>query len=203
MNTTINCHLYYVCYLAFVSFIFFGCHYSHGLNLNHLRGRRAYRLRNNTQTLIGQNILTHNTLGSDVIDSQNATVEFRRILTSSYTVHTVPIILVSTSPHDPAYGALTIHNNNQPIIGLQPNIQTLDQILNWLKRSLGLSLPNHQTVMNWKPQKTYSLVMPILSVLKTASNVHSSELSVYRLTANLAPPKKTPGCPGLGSRHRC
>ena len=29
VNTAINCHLGYICYLAFVSFIVFGCHYSH------------------------------------------------------------------------------------------------------------------------------------------------------------------------------
>ena len=40
-------------------------------------------------------------------------------------------------------GALTIHNNNQPTIGPQPNIQTLDQKLNWLKWSVGLLLPSH------------------------------------------------------------
>ena len=46
VNTTINCYLYYIYYLAFVSFIVFGRHYLHALNLKHLRGRRAYRLRN-------------------------------------------------------------------------------------------------------------------------------------------------------------
>ena len=83
-----------------------------------------------TSILIGQNILAHNTLDSYIIDNQNATVEFRRTLALGYTVHTAPIIPTSTSPHGPAYGALTIHNNNQPTIGPQPNIQTLDQKLN-------------------------------------------------------------------------
>ena len=46
VNTTINCHLGYICYLGFVSFIVFGCHNSQALNLKHLRGRHAYRLRN-------------------------------------------------------------------------------------------------------------------------------------------------------------
>ena len=45
VNTTINRHLY-ICYLAFVSFIVFGCHYSHALNLKYLQGRHAYRLHN-------------------------------------------------------------------------------------------------------------------------------------------------------------
>ena len=44
VNTTINGHLCFICYLAFVSFIVFGCHYPHALNLNHLRGRHAYHL---------------------------------------------------------------------------------------------------------------------------------------------------------------
>ena len=83
-----------------------------------------------TPILIGQNILAHNTLDSHIIDNQNATVEFRHTLTSGYTVYTAPIIPASTSPHGPAYGALTIHKNNQLTIGPQPNIQTLDQKLN-------------------------------------------------------------------------
>ena len=91
-----------------------------------------------TPILIGQNILAHNTLGSYIIDNENATVDFRHTLTSGYTVHTAPIIPASTSPHGPAYKALTIHNNNEPTIRLQPNIQTLDQKLNWLKRSVDL-----------------------------------------------------------------
>ena len=80
-----------------------------------------------TPILIGQNILAHNILDSYIIDNQNGTVEFRRTLTSGYTVHTTPIIPSSTLPHSPAHGALTIHNNNQPTIGPQPNIRTLDQ----------------------------------------------------------------------------
>ena len=75
-----------------------------------------------TPILIGQNILALNILGSDVIDNQNATIAFRRTLTSGYMVYTAPIIPASTSSHGPAYGALTIHNNNQPTIGSQPNI---------------------------------------------------------------------------------
>ena len=43
---TINGHFCCICHFAFVSFIVFGCHYSHALNLNHLRGRHAYRHRN-------------------------------------------------------------------------------------------------------------------------------------------------------------
>ena len=132
-----------------------------------------------TPILIEKNILAHNTLGSYVIDNQNTTVEFRCTFTSGYTVHTVPIIPASTLPHGPVYGALTTHNNNQPTIGPQPNIQTLDKKLNWLKRSASLLLPNHQTMMNWNSQQTYSFITPISSVLKTASKVHSSELSIY------------------------
>ena len=48
-------------------------------------------------------------------------------------VHTAPIIPASISPHSPADGALTIHNNNQPSIRPQPNIQTLDQKLAEMK----------------------------------------------------------------------
>ena len=96
-----------------------------------------------TPILIRQNILAHNTLDSYIIDNQNAKVESRHTLTSGYTVHTVLIIPASTSPLGPVYGALTIHNNNQSTIGPQPNIQMLDQKHNWLKWSVGLSLPNH------------------------------------------------------------
>ena len=77
-----------------------------------------------TPILIGQN-----TLDSYIIDNQNATIELRRSLTAGYTVHTAPIIPASTSPHGPSYRARTIHNNNQPTIGPQPNIQTPDQKL--------------------------------------------------------------------------
>ena len=96
-----------------------------------------------TPILIGQNILAHNTLGSYIIDNQNATVKFRCTLMSGYTVRTALIIPASTSPHGPAYRALTIYNNNQLTFRPQPNIQTLDQKLNWLKWSVELSLPNH------------------------------------------------------------
>ena len=82
-----------------------------------------------TSILIGENILAHNTLDSYIIDNENVTVEFRRTLTSGYTVQTAPIIPASTSPHGPAYGVLTFQNNNQHTIGPQPNIQTLDQKL--------------------------------------------------------------------------
>ena len=76
-------------------------------------------LKMDTPILIGQNILVNNTLDSFIIDNQNATVEFRLTHTSGYTAHTAPIIPASTSPYGPAYGALTIHNNNQPTIGHQ------------------------------------------------------------------------------------
>ena len=46
VNLTIIRHFCCICYLVFVSFIVFGCHYSHALNLKHLRGRYAYRLCN-------------------------------------------------------------------------------------------------------------------------------------------------------------
>ena len=131
-----------------------------------------------TPILIGQNILVHNTLSSYVNDNQNATVEFRRTLTSGYTVHTAPINPALTSPHGPAYGVLTIHNNNQPTIGPQPNIQTLDQKLNCWNEVCVHRYQITQTVMNWKLQQTYSFVTLALSVPKTASKVHLSELSV-------------------------
>ena len=50
---TINRHFCCICYLAFVPFVVFGCHYSHALNLNQLRGRHAYRLRNKCLFYIG------------------------------------------------------------------------------------------------------------------------------------------------------
>ena len=43
---TINHHFCCICYPAFAPFSVFDCHYSHALNLNHLRGWHAYRLRN-------------------------------------------------------------------------------------------------------------------------------------------------------------
>ena len=54
---TINGHFCCICYLTFVPFIVFGCHYSHALNLNRLRGRHAYRLRNSWQVAIEKNLI--------------------------------------------------------------------------------------------------------------------------------------------------
>ena len=55
-----------------------------------------------TPILIGQNILGHDTLDSYSIHNFNATVEFRRTLTSGHTVYTASIILASTSTNEPA-----------------------------------------------------------------------------------------------------
>ena len=49
VSLTINRHFCCICYLAFVSFVVFDCHYSHALNLKHLQGRHAYRLCNSRQ----------------------------------------------------------------------------------------------------------------------------------------------------------
>ena len=45
-----------------------------------------------TPILIGENILGHDTLDSDSINNCNATVEFRRTLSSGHMVHTTPIL---------------------------------------------------------------------------------------------------------------
>ena len=48
---TINRHFCCICYLAFVPFIVFGCHYLHALNLIHLWGQHAYRLCNRSSSV--------------------------------------------------------------------------------------------------------------------------------------------------------
>ena len=101
-----------------------------------------------TLILISQNILSCNTLNSNSIINCNATVEFRHTLTSRHTVHTAPLIPASISTYDSAYGAWTTISHNQPTMRIQPNTQTLNQKLNWLKQSIGLLLPNHPFTMN-------------------------------------------------------
>ena len=133
-----------------------------------------------TPILIGQNILTHNTLDSYIIDNQNATVEFPRTLTSGYIVHTAPIIPASTSPHGPAYGALTIHNNNQPTIGPQHNIQTLDQ--NWLKRSVGLLLPNHPNCDELEAKA--DLLIRDADIIGTENSIKGTFIRAVRIPTN-------------------
>ena len=135
-----------------------------------------------TSILIGQNILAHNTLDSYIIDNQNATVEFRRTLTLGYTVHIAPIIPASTSPHGTAYGALSIHNNNQPTIGPQPNIQTLDQKLNWLKRSMGLSLPNHPN--HDELEATEDLLIRYADIIGTENDMKGPFIRAVRIPIN-------------------
>ena len=124
-----------------------------------------------TRILIGQNILAHNTLGSYVIDNQNATVEFRRTLTSGYTVHTAPIIPASTSPHGPAYGALTIYNNNQST--------TLDQKINWLKRSVGVSLPNRPN--RDELEVTADLLIRYTDIIGTENGIKDTFIRAVRI----------------------
>ena len=48
VNTTINCHLCYICHIAFCFLHCLWLSLLARLNLKHLRGRHAYRLRNNT-----------------------------------------------------------------------------------------------------------------------------------------------------------
>ena len=93
--------------------------------------------------LIGQNILGHDTLDFYLINNRKATAEFRRTLTSGYTVHTASITPASTSTYDPAYGARITISHNQPTIKLQPNIQTLNQELTSPKRNKSLLPLNH------------------------------------------------------------
>ena len=136
-----------------------------------------------TSILIGPNILAHNTLDSNIIDNQNATVEFRRTLESGYTVHTAAqIIPASTSPHGPAYGALTIHNNNQPTIGPLPNIQTLDQKLNWLKRSVGLLLPNHPN--RDELEATADILIRYADIIGTEYGIKGTFIRAVRIPTN-------------------
>ena len=150
-----------------------------------------------TPILIRQNIFAHNTLDSEIIDNQNGTVEFRRTLTSGHPVHTAPIIPASTSRHGPAYGALTIHNNNQPTIGPQPNIQTLDQKLNWLKRSVGLSLPNHPN--RDELEATADLLILYTDIIGTENGIKGTFIRAVRIPTNgqSRAPKQHPGAQAL------
>ena len=97
-------------------------------------------------------------------------------------VHIAPIIPASTSPHSPAYGALTIHNNNQSTIGPQPNIQTLDQKLNWLKRSVGLLLPNHPN--RDELEATADLLIHYTDIIGTENGIKGTFIWAVDITTN-------------------
>ena len=68
-----------------------------------------------TPNLIGQNILSHRTLTSYSINNENASIEFKRSLTSGHTTHTTPL----TSPQD--YTTTSKHN---PVYEVQTNFST-------------------------------------------------------------------------------
>ena len=118
-------------------------HLPWGTRLRHYHNSPVFKEINVLVTAQATLILGHDRLNSYSINNRNATVEFRRTLTSGHMVHTAPIIPASASIYDPADGAQTTISHNQPTMRPQPNTQTLDQNLNWLKQCLGLSLPNH------------------------------------------------------------
>ena len=84
--------------------------------------------------------------------------------------------------HSPANGALTIHNNNQPTIGPQPNIQTLDQKLNWLKRCVGLSLPNHPNRDSL--EATADLLIRYADIIGTENGIKGTFIRAVRISTN-------------------
>lgn len=135
-----------------------------------------------TPILIGQNILRHNTLDSYLIDNQNATIEFRCTLSSGYTTHTAAIISPSSSPNDPAYGAQADIIQNQPTMELQPNIQTLDQKLTWLKHNTGLSLPNHPN--RDELEATANLLIRYADIIGTESSSKGTFIRPFRIPTN-------------------
>ena len=124
----------------------------------------------NTPILIVQNILVHNTLGFYIIDYQNTRVEFRHTLASGYTVHTDPII---PAPHGPVYWTLTSYNNTQS------NIQTLDKKLNWLKRSVGQSLPNHPN--RDELEATADLLIRYADIISTKKRIKGTFIRAVRI----------------------
>ena len=101
-----------------------------------------------TPILTGQNILRHSTLNSYTINNHDATVKFKRSLTSGHTMYTAPLTLplnhTATSKHDPVYGAQTTLSSYSchkkiPLI----HSQTLEDKLHRLKRKTGSALPDH------------------------------------------------------------
>lgn len=107
------------------------------------RGVNVLVTTQNTPILIGQNIQRHNTLNSYVIDNQNSTVEFRRILPSGHLTHSAPITLPSSLTHISAFEPQTAVFRSHLTTKLQPNNRTLEEKLTWLKQNTGLSLPSH------------------------------------------------------------
>ena len=77
---------------------------------------------------------------------------------------------------------LTIHNNKQTTIGPQPNIQTLDQKLNWLKRSVGLLLPNHPNCDEL--ETTADLLVRYADIIGTENGIKGTFIRAVCISTN-------------------
>ena len=101
-----------------------------------------------TPILIGQNILSHNTVNSYTVNNHESTVEFRHTLTSGCQTQTAPLVPTrdhtDTPNHNPTYEVQTATSSvSQPTVIPLPYDQTLEEKLHWLKLNTGISLPNH------------------------------------------------------------
>ena len=97
-----------------------------------------------TPILIGQNILSHNTVNSYTVNNHESTVEFRRTLTSG--CQTQKALLVPTHDHadipnhNPTYEVQTAIKSDSDAIALRPDT---GRKITPVKLNTGIFLPNH------------------------------------------------------------
>ena len=87
-----------------------------------------------TPILIGQNILSHNTVNSYTVNNHQSTVGFRRTLTSGCQRQTAPLVptcdYADIPNHNPTYEVQTaINNDSRPMVMPLPYDQTLEEKL--------------------------------------------------------------------------
>ena len=101
-----------------------------------------------TPILIGQNILSHNTVNSYTVNNHESTIEFRCTLTSGCQTQTAPLVPTrdhtDTPYHNPTYEVQTATSSvSRPTVMPLPYDRSLEEKLQWLKLNTGISLPNH------------------------------------------------------------
>ena len=99
-----------------------------------------------TPILIGQNILSHNTVNSYTVNNHVSTVEFRRTLTSGCQMQTAPLVPTrdhaDTPNHNPTYQVQTaINSDSRPTVTPLPYDLTLEEKLHRLELNTGISFP--------------------------------------------------------------
>ena len=140
-----------------------------------------------TPILIGQNILSHNTVNSYTVNNHESTVEFRCTLTSGCQTQTA--LLVPTRDHtdipnhNPTYAVQTATSSiNQPTVMPLPYDQTLEEKLHWLKLNTRISLLNHP---NWDElEGVTNLLFRYIDILGTENRVKGTFIRQVQIPTN-------------------